>query len=64
MAYDVLKSRIGRHNNFPGNENGEYLRPTLLIKSYIDHIKTFQGGSRAFDSEYANLKSECGFKLA
>ena len=31
MAYDVLKSRISRHNNFPGNENGEYLRPTLLI---------------------------------
>ena len=35
------------------------------LESYIQNIKTFHGGSSARDKkQYANLKSECGFKLA
>ena len=35
------------------------------LDSYIDHIKTFHGGSRAAHSEeFFNMKSECCFKLA
>lgn len=35
------------------------------LESYIKNIKTFHGGASAIKkAEYANLKSECGFKLA
>lgn len=35
------------------------------LDSYLTGIKTFHGGSTAFkDKEFANLKSECGYKLA
>jgi len=35
------------------------------LESYINNIKTFHGGARAYNNkDYDNLKSECGFKLA
>lgn len=34
------------------------------IGSYLEGIKEFHGNATAFDAEYANLKSECAYKLA
>ncbi len=34
------------------------------IESYIENIKAFHGNQRAMDAQYANIKAECGFKLA
>lgn len=34
------------------------------LESYMEGIKTFDGARSAFDSEFANLRSECYFKLA
>ena len=34
------------------------------IESYISNIKAFHGNKRANDDQYANIKSECAFKLA
>lgn len=34
------------------------------IESYIENIKAFHGNQMAKDAQYANIKSECGFKLA
>lgn len=34
------------------------------IESYITNIKAFHGNKRANDDQYANIKAECGFKLA
>lgn len=35
------------------------------LESYLTGIKEFHGGAQAFESsEFANLKSECGYKLA
>lgn len=35
------------------------------LESYLEGIQEFHGGARAFNAEeFANLKSECGYKLA
>jgi hypothetical protein len=34
------------------------------IESYVTNIKAFHGNKKANDDQYANIKSECGFKLA
>jgi len=34
------------------------------LDSYIENIVAFHGNKRAFDQQYSNIKSECGFKLA
>ncbi len=55
------------------NENGIGHSQTIVdsdgmgsyLESYLEGIKEFHAGARAIDvNEFANLKSECGYKLA
>ena len=34
------------------------------LESYLTRIKEFHGGTRRWVKEFADLKSECGYKLA
>lgn len=59
LAYEVLKSRIGRHNNFPDNENGQYLKPTMLITgnpkknwTYMEFYRPWREGKLPEDTAF------------
>ena len=36
----------------------------FFIGSYLEGIREFHGGERAYDNKYFNLKAECAYKLA
>lgn len=54
------KNQVGHSRTIVDSDGlGAYL------ESYLEGIKQFHGGSKAFhDKEFANIKSECGYKLA
>ena len=55
----MIKYSVGRSHTVADSDGlGNYL------VSYLEGIKTFHGNAKATDPEYANLKAECGFKLA
>lgn len=56
----MIKYQVGRSRTCADSDGlGAYL------VSYLTGIKTFHGGARAYhDKEFANLKSECAYKLA
>jgi hypothetical protein len=55
----MIEDGVGRSQTIVDSDGmGSYL------ESYLEGIKEFHGGSSAVSSEYANLKSECGYKLA
>lgn len=56
----MVSGRVGHSQTVVDSDGmGSYL------ESYLTGIKEFHGGARAIDDkEYANLKSECGYKLA
>jgi hypothetical protein len=60
LASLMLTGHVGRSNTIADSDGmGAYL------ESYLTGIKEFHGGSKAInDKEFANLKSECGYKLA
>ena len=56
----MAENGVGRSQTVADSDGiGAYL------ESYLDGIRTFHGGARAFDAEmYASLKDECAYKLA
>jgi len=54
QAHQVPRSRTVADSDGLGN----------YLVSYLEGIKTFHGNGKAYDEEYANIKAECGFKLA
>lgn len=60
LKVEMIKSGISRSSTVVDSDGlGAYL------DSYLVGIKTFHGGAKAFDdTEYANLRAECFYKLA
>ncbi len=55
----MIEYRVGRSNVIADSDGmGNYL------ESYLTGIKEFHGNGKAINSEFANIKSECGYKLA
>lgn len=60
----ILKSLMIEHGVGASNVVADSDGMGAYLESYINGIKEFRGGSRPVSSEFNNLKSECGFKLA
>jgi hypothetical protein len=55
----MISEGIGRSQIIADSDGlGAYL------ESYLEGIETFHGGAKAINEEYANLKSECAYRLA
>lgn len=55
----MIENRVSHSNTVADSDGlGSYL------ESYLTNIRTFHGGEKPASSEYMNLKSECGYKLA
>lgn len=60
LKIEMIRSKTSHSNTIIDSDGlGAYL------ESYLSGIKEFHGGARAYNhKEFANLKSECGYKLA
>lgn len=66
---DVIESKLKNLKTEKGVGNSNIVADSdglgAYLEAYIKNIKEFHGNSKAVDPvEYANLRSECGYKLA